>query len=485
MSSAHDIPPIKYKPSVGLGWRLLMAVLLISLVPHETSAKTDPPSNWAGERLMSGAENAWEPFVAADLNSRNVYATWFLPHGPALCPTCPPASGVFVMSTDNGSSWSRPVYCPFCNRHGRGDYDLTIRVVRSPSSSSPSPVYVTWMDWNSTAFSKSMDGGKTWSPETVISGPQWSDHPWFGMSSDGKDIYVFWTQAHGYLYTAYSRDYGVRWTRPQKISTIAHRYYCAEGVEVLADGTILTAAAGYPCGSGSPKCTGRISYNIFRSTNGGVSYTQSVLDTLYTGRQYMTDGLETLASDAVGTLVMMYSGASSLGGDNGVYVRRSVNAGVTWSAPIPLAEPGVTENGSYPAIVGTRGDGFRATFMNDRAGEFNVWERQSTNGGATWSPQVRLSGASTGAQYINSKGFGAPYGDYSGISVLSNGCTIAIWGESAAQQKPPGEIWMNRSIPAGHVGSRARGCGRIRAIHHVRHPGPAPGPAAARAVGAR
>ena len=69
---------------------------------------------------------------------------------------------------------------------------------------------------------------------------------------------------------------------------------------------------------------------------------------------------------------------------------------------IPLAESGVTANGSYPATVGTRGDGFRATFMNDRAGEFNVWERQSTNGGATWSPQVRLCGASTGAQYVNS-----------------------------------------------------------------------------------
>ncbi len=472
--NAHDMEHRNYKPTARLAGRLLLTVILSSLLPFATAAKSAALTGWVGERLMSGTENAWEPFVAADPSSSNVYATWFLPHGPGLCPTCPSSSGVFVMSADNGSTWSRPVYCPFCNREGKGDYDLTIEVVKNPKPGSPAPVYVMWMDWNSTAFSKSTDGGKTWSPETVVSGPHWSDHPWFGMSDDGKDIYAFWTQAHGYLYTVSSHDYGATWTSPQKISTIARRYYYAEGVVVLADDTILTAAAGYPCGSGSPKCTGRISYNIFRSTNGGQSYTQAVVDTLYTGRQYMTDGLETMAADAAGTLVMMYSGASSLSGDNGVYVRRSNTAGASWSAPIRLTEPGATANGSYPAIVGTRGDGFRATFMVDRAGEFNVWERQSSDGGMTWSPEVRISGATSGARYVNSNGFGAPYGDYTGLSVLSTGCTIAIWGESAAGQKPPGGVWMNRSTDSGDRGSRARGCGEIRSVHRARRAGSAP-----------
>lgn len=448
------------KRKVGLGCCLLVAIALLAAQPRATHAQTGTQADWAGERLLSGTENAWEPFVAADPNSENVYATWFLPHGPALCPTCPTSGGVFIMSTDDGLTWSSPVYCPFCNRKGRGDYDLTIKVVRNPPPGSLSPVYVMWMDWNATAFSKSTDGGKTWSPEVVISGPHWSDHPWFGMSADGKDVYAFWTQAHGYLYTVSSHDYGVTWSRPRKISTIAHRYYYAEGVVVLADRTVILAAAGYPCGSGSPKCTGRISYNIFRSANGGASYTQSVVDKLYTGPQYMTDGLETVASDPAGTLVMMYSGASALGADNEVYVRRSVDEGTTWSAPIALIKPGITASGSYPAIVGARGDSFRATFMLNRNGEFNVWERQSSDGGLTWSSEVRISGATSGAPYVTSDGFGAPYGDYSGISVLSNGCTIAIWGESAARQKPPGGIWMNRSQHTGPAGIPARGCGR-------------------------
>jgi hypothetical protein len=448
---SHEIEPIKRKPTIDLGRRLLLAVTWFLVVPQASAAQV----GWAGERLLSGAERAWEPFVAADPHSDHVYATWFLPHGPALCSTCSISSGAFVISSDEGSRWSAPVYCPFCNPRGKGDYDLTIDVVKSPPPGSPAPVYVMWMDWNATAFSKSTDYGKSWSPETVISGPQWTDHPWFGMSADGKEVYAFWTQAHGYLYTVSSHDYGVTWSSPRKINTVDHRYYYAEGVVVLADGTVVAAAAGYPCGSGSPKCTGQISYNIFRSTNGGTSYTQSVVDSLYTGPQYMTDGLETLASDAAGTLVMMYSGASALRADNRVYVRRSVDEGVTWSAPIPLIESGIPVDGSYPAIVGASAGSFRATFMENRSGEFNVWYRQSSDGGLTWSPAVRISGAASGAPYVGPDGFGAPYGDYSGLAVLSNGCTIAIWGESAAGQKAPGGVWTNRGGCTMRVKDRA------------------------------
>jgi BNR repeat-like domain len=440
----HELEPIKRGPIGGLGRGLLLAVALLLVMSHLPAAQSATYTGWVGERLLSGAEHAWEPFVAADPNSGRVYATWFLPHGPALCSTCSSSSGAFVMSSDDGSTWSAPAYCPFCNRRSKGDYDLTIRVVKHPRPGSPAPVYVMWMDWNSTAFSKSTDYGKTWSPENIISAPPWTDHPWFGMSADGKDVYAFWTQAHGYLFTVSSHDYGATWSTPRRISTIAHRYYYAEGVVVLADGTVVAAAAGYPCGSGSPKCTGRISYNIFRSIDRGVSYTQSVVDTLYTGPKYMTDGLETVAADAAGTLVMMYTGASSLRDDNQVYVRRSVDGGVTWSASIPLIDSGIAADGSYPAIAGASAGSFRATFMDNRTGEFNVWYRQSSDGGVTWSPGVRISGASSGASYVNFNGFGAPYGDYSGISILSNGRTIAVWGESAAGQKPPGGVWMNR-----------------------------------------
>ncbi len=332
-------------PNLG---RWLVLGLLLSLLSWQSAPAQTP---WTGEQLMSGSGDAWEPFIAADTNSNNVYATWFLPHGPVQCSGCPSSGIQFTHSTDGGLTWSAPVYCPYCGP-SKGEYDPTIKVVSKPPAGTAAAVYVVWMNWNSIAFSKSTDHGQTWTTEKIVSGSQWADHPWFGMSPDGKDVYIYW--AKGDMYAVASHDYGVTWTAPLKINTVKNRYYYAEGVEVLADGTVVSAAAAYPCGKGSSQCTGTITYNVFRSTNRGASYSQSVVDTLYTGPQYMTDGLETIAADAAGTLVLMDTGAPSLGANNEVLVRQSVNEGASWSAPIPLLQSGITADGCCPAIAGGR-----------------------------------------------------------------------------------------------------------------------------------
>jgi hypothetical protein len=73
-----------------------------------------------------------------------------------------------------------------------------------------------------------------------------------------------------------------------------------------------------------------------------------------------------------------------------------------------------------------------------------VWYRETIDNGATWSADVRLSEKATGAPYKNASGFGSPYGDYAGISVLSSGRTIATFGEAGPGQVSPGGIWVNR-----------------------------------------
>ena len=83
-------------------------------------------------------------------------------------------------------------------------------------------------------------------------------------------------------------------------------------------------------------------------------------------------------------------------------------------------------------------------YYDNRTGAFNVWYRETTDNGASWSTDVKISDKSTGAPYKTANGFGSPYGDYAGISVLSSGRTIAIFGEAAPNQAAPGGIWVNR-----------------------------------------
>ena len=89
--------------------------------------------------------------------------------------------------------------------------------------------------------------------------------------------------------------------------------------------------------------------------------------------------------------------------------------------------------------------------MDNRSGAFNVWYRDTKDNGSNWSADVKLSNKSTGAPYKSVSGFGAPYGDYAGLSVLNNGQSIAIFGEAGLQQVSPGGIWVNRSLPASTI----------------------------------
>ena len=65
----------------------------------------------------------------------------------------------------------------------------------------------------------------------------------------------------------------------------------------------------------------------------------------------------------------------------------------------------------------------------------------STDGGVTWSADVKLSDARKGAPYVFRDGFGNPYGDYQAIDVDASGRAIAAFGE-APSWDGPGGIWV-------------------------------------------
>ncbi len=99
---------------------------------------------------------------------------------------------------------------------------------------------------------------------------------------------------------------------------------------------------------------------------------------------------------------------------------------------------------SFPAIAAGAAGDFRLTYMDSRTGAWNVWYRASTDGGVTWSADVKLSDATSGASYVSATGFAAPYGDYDAIAMTSVGKSVAVMGEGADFTAGPGNIWFNR-----------------------------------------
>ena len=117
---------------------------------------------------------------------------------------------------------------------------------------------------------------------------------------------------------------------------------------------------------------------------------------------------------------------------------------MTWQPAVPI-ESGPAD-ASFPAIAGGAAGVFRLHYGDNRTGSWNTWYRASTDGGQTWSADLDISDADTGATYKTAAGFTSEYGDYGAIDITNTGKSVAIWGAGASFSAGPGGIWFNRQL---------------------------------------
>jgi hypothetical protein len=400
---------------------------------------TAPSPGWAGESVV-GAGNTWEPTVAADPGSPYVYVMYNDFTATMACNTCPSIPMIVRASSNGGATFGPEVQvCGIGCPHVSWQYDPVLAVT------STGVVYATWMNEYKIVFSKSTDHGATWSTPTLVSGKLSSDKPWLGISKNGTDVYITFTKGTGGdLYETHSHNGGSSFSTSQLIGTVANNhYFYSNGLAVLPSGTAVMSASQYP-NTNRQTTTAPISISTFRTTNGGTTWTRVNVDSVFAGPTYVTSSTTTLAADASGTLVVEYGGSTTSGANGNIWVQRSTDGGVTWTAKTLLTPSTGGGDASFPAIVGGAAGDFRLTYMDSRTGAWNVWYRASTDGGVTWSADVKLSDASSGAPYKSATGFANPYGDYDAIAITNLGKSVAVMGEGASFTAGPGNIWLNR-----------------------------------------
>jgi hypothetical protein len=243
------------------------------------------------------------------------------------------------------------------------------------------------------------------------------------------------------VFAAASHDGGVSFSAPVQVTNESGIYYYLNGATVLNNGTAVLVASEYPEQGNNSKQSGSVPIIAFRSSNGGSSWTRTVADTLYTGATYATSSVTTVASDG-SNLLLVYSGSLTVSANGKVFVRRSTDSGATWGARTEMTTSAGGADATSVAAAGRAGL-FAITWMDKRGGAWNVWERESTDGGLTWSADSKVSDATTGAAYKTAAGFGFPYGDYDMVAINSLGQLVAAMGEGDSTQTN-GDIWVNR-----------------------------------------
>lgn len=360
------------------------------------------------------------------------------------------------------------------------------------------------------AVSKSTDGGLHWAPPVMVSyhasGDFFYDKEWIGVSNDGT-VNLTWTKFYqgprglSYLKSpiviSQSKNGGKSWSSVKEVSDAAHPYNQGSQVVMAPNGTL------YVSYEASDPATGYATdiVALARSTDGGSTFSTSKVARVYddldcypiqlpggqgrqtlTGEQFRLPINPSLAIDpTTGLLAISWAddqgagncgtGGTSFTGttSNQVKVATSTN-GTSWNlqtitgtAPDKLfasvgANAGVLSVGYFTRdYAQTPGDTLCEAKVIDSAtaaisplSTANVcldWAlKTSTDGGATWSDQIRISSHSSNPYTLFA---GAFIGDYEGTAIDDQGKTWTVWTDFRGNPglTSPGQDTLVGTIP--------------------------------------
>jgi hypothetical protein len=285
----------------------------------------------------------------------------------------------------------------------------------------------------------SHDHGKSWQTTTV--GTMRSgvgDKPELAVSPDGKDLYIGFL-GPGSLDLVASHDGGSTWER-HVIDSVKTMYW-PTSIALAPNGAIYLTNPQWP--RPTTDSVLHIPLRLLSSFDRGVTWRSQVLGnaTVHRIPGSCVHGptcpaqvpYPAVAVDGRDHVYLVYT-EGNVRQPYALKFRRSEDEGATWSTPTVLSDADRPSSGDkadhfYPMIAAS-GDGLvYVAWFDDRDGPMNVWAKRSTDGGISWSPDVRLSRA---------EGMAGIYGEYGGIGVDAHGVLHVTWSDGSGHVGSPG-----------------------------------------------
>ena len=371
-------------------------------LPMRGYFSSDGGSSWGAVDLplpppiaRNGFDFGSDPGVAWDANG-NVYYSYivvFFSAGGSINGT----EMAVARSSDGGRSWT-PTYF---NLGGPGQFNdkPMIAVDTNPQSPHFNTIYVAWdttvkgkgaPSSSGVQFSRSSDGGRTFSTPVVVSDTNGGQR--FGIGADpfvGADgtVYVAWHDITNAILVRGSGDGGTTWG---VISTVAP--------------TRIPFAAAIPP----------------QNTRGALVYPACGADRStgpFRGR------LDCSWMDDNGS------------GNTDIFLATSSDRGATWSAPLTVNDDGSASFQFNQWLAVDPLSGAVDLSWNDSRNDptnasTDIYFAQSTNGGASVSPNIKVTSAPTN-ETVAGADLGNQYGDYEGIDARG-GVVHPIWTDRRA-----------------------------------------------------
>jgi len=418
-------------------FKLVVPKLILLLFALASLAWAAAPQFSGQKRVGLTTGDQWEPAVAAD-GSGHIYVLY--PHYGKVpdCEDCRVPTMLLTSSNDNGKTWQTP-HVILESSSGQFDAQIAVDPVDRRT------LYAAWLQngKRSVILAKSVDSGAIWKFTIAVRSETQLDKP--ALAVRGPNVYVAFNHEEE-VWVAASQDGGRSFT-PTRVNADSRPGWSLLGAATVDPaGNAYLAWASYSKSGGA---RGGVKLYVANSADAGKVWSATLLDVSAAapdckdedcGEAFLGAQVA-LTSDADGTLYALWSRGSAPLGPQQIYFSSSTNGGDNWlpRASVSSAAPGVEH--AFPAIVAGAAGDVRIAWMDKRnSPHWNTYYRSSSNGGATWGEETRVSGYVPGYRYIGKEGFRFPFGDYFGLAIDNHGDTHVVWGEGLNYESP-GSIW--------------------------------------------
>jgi hypothetical protein len=428
---------VRSKPTTS---RAIPRILILLLALVSVASAAGPRFSGPG-RVGLTTGDQWEPSIAADAAGR-IFILY--PHygKVAGCDGCLMPTMLLIASDDNGKTWQNP---RVMLESKSGQFDAQIAIDPADGRT----IYAAWLqDGKRVAMlAKSSDSGVSWSFTVAVRSDVELDKP--ALAVRGQSVYVGFNHEEE-VWAAVSQD-GGRSFAPTRVNAESR-----PGWSLLGGAIVDIAGNSYLAWSSYSKAAGArgsVRLYIAKSEDDGKSWTTRAFGVSAAapgckgeqcGEAYLGPQIA-LASDSDGTLYALWNAGRIPMGGQRIYFSTSTDGGENWLPRAGVSTAPLGAEHAFPAIVaGSSGD-VRIAWMDSRnstpnSTNWNTFYRSSSNGGATWGEEARISTYVPGYRYLSRDGFRFPFGDYFGLAIDNHGDSQLVWGEGMNYQSP-GSIW--------------------------------------------
>jgi Neuraminidase (sialidase) len=246
-------------------------------------------------------------------------------------------------------------------------------------------IHVAWSDDTpgnqEILYSKSTDGGATWSVPVNVSNNSGGSVNSVIMVDAGT-VHLAWednTAGNWEIFYSKSTDGGATWSAPVNVSNNSGD---SEGTKIAVNaGTIYLAWYDYT--------PANVEIFFSKSTDGGVTWSAPVNVSNNDGGSYGP----AIVADA-GTIHVAWW--DNTPGNAEIFYSNSTDGGATWSAPVNVSNNSV---GSVGPTIAVDSGTIHLAWGDDTPGNPEIFYSNSTDGGTTWSAAVNVSN-NIGASYV-------------------------------------------------------------------------------------